>query len=416
MSQTEIRLDDLLARNLSIDWFEAVAVIQAACRVVRERGEDGFPSAADLLLHPDGDVSVVRVGHDESGAAAAARLLADMARDTLPIQLRLVVSQATATESGPFPLAELSKSLAFFERPDSRQILQQLFARACLAAPRVDERVPSPEPAVRDDREKRDRSAEQKSAARKKTRKKNQALAVAIVVCLAVASAGTWFVVYGHGAARVAAGIGAVQDMIRAQFGGTSTAAAAPAVERAEVKKGSTQRPGSRTPAASPAGRRVMPAADRRAAPKSVMLLPAAARDTVPAVTPPAASEGRVVEYATVEVFAEVARDPMPLELRSDLLYNAQDPGVTPPRAIYPQLPAAPSTVLGGQTVIELIVNADGRVERARLRSVPRNVIEIMLLSAAKAWRFQPARVDGVPVRFIHRVVIAPEFLSRGSF
>ena len=146
------------------------------------------------------------------------------------------------------------------------------------------------------------------------------------------------------------------------------------------------------------------------------MLLPAAARDAVPAVNPPAATEGRPIQYATVEVFAEVAREPVPLELRSDLLYNAQDPGVIPPKAVYPQLPTAPSAARSDQTVIELIVTADGLVERARLRSVPRTVIEIMLLSAAKAWRFQPASVDGVPVRFLHRVVIAPEFLSRGSF
>jgi len=318
-----------------------------------------------------------------------------------------------ATEAGPSRLAEFSKALAFFERPDSRQILQQLHARASLATPRVDEWAP--EVSVRDDREKRDPPGAEKSATRKPTKKNNRALVAVVATCLVVASAGAWFVIAGHGAGKVMAGVGAVQDMIRAQFGGTSTAAAAPAVERADAKKGSAQRPG-RTTGASPAERRVSAAVDRRVALRSVMLLPAASRDAVPAVNPPAATEGRPVEYATVEVFAEVAREPVPLELRGDLLYNAQDPGVIPPKAVYPQLPTAPSTVRSDQTVIELIVTADGLVERARLRSVPRNVIEIMLLSAAKAWRFQPAQVDGVPVRFLHRVVIAPEFLSRGSF
>jgi hypothetical protein len=414
MSQTEIRLDDLLARNIAVEWFEGVALIQAACRLVRDRGDnaDGFPTPADILLRADGEVSVLRVARGESGAAAAARLLADMARDTLPIQLRLLVSQATATEAGSSQLGEFSKALAFFERPDSRQILQQLHARASVAAPRVDERAP--EPQVWDEREKSERPGAEKSATRTTRKKKNRALVAVVAACLVVASAGAWFVIAGHGAGQVMAGVGAVQNMIRAQFGGTATAAAAPAVERADPKKGSAQRPG-RTTGATPAERRVSPAVDRRVAPRSVMLLPAAVRNAVPAVNPLAA-EGRPVEYATVEVFAEVAREPMALELRSDLLYNAQDPGVIPPRAVYPQLPTAPSTVRSDQTVIELIVTADGLVERARLRSVPRNVIEIMLLSAAKAWRFQPALVDGVPVRFLHRVVIAPEFLSRGSF
>jgi hypothetical protein len=415
MSQTEIRLDDLLARNIAVEWFEGVALIQAACRLIRDRGDDadGFPTPGDILLRADGEVSVLRVARGESGVAAAARLLADMARDTLPIQLRLLVSQATATEAGPSQMGEFSKALAFFERPDSRQILQQLYARASFATPRVDEWAP--EPSVRDDREKSERPGAEKSAARKTTKKKNPALVAVVAAGLVVASAGAWFVIARDGAARVKAGVGTVQDMIRARFGGTSTAAAAPAVERPEAKRGSAQRPG-RTTGVSSAGRRVSPAVDRRVAPRSTMLLPAVARDAVPPVNPPAATEGRPVEYATVEVFAEVAREPLPLELRSDLLYNAQDPGVIPPKAVYPQLPTAPSTVRSDQTVIELIVTADGLVERARLRNVPRNVIEIMLLSAAKAWRFQPAQVDGVPVRFLHRVVIAPEFLSRGSF
>jgi hypothetical protein len=31
-----------------------------------------------------------------------------------------------------------------------------------------------------------------------------------------------------------------------------------------------------------------------------------------------------------------------------------------------------------------------------------------MLLSAAKAWRFDPASIDGAPVKFLYRIAIAP--------
>ena len=40
------------------------------------------------------------------------------------------------------------------------------------------------------------------------------------------------------------------------------------------------------------------------------------------------------------------------------------------------------------------------------MRTTPRDVHEFMLVSAAKACRFEPATVDGLPVRFRHSVAI----------
>ena len=56
--------------------------------------------------------------------------------------------------------------------------------------------------------------------------------------------------------------------------------------------------------------------------------------------------------------------------------------------------------------MLDLVVAADGQVERVRLRTAPRDVDEFMLVSAAKAWRFDPATVHGQPVRFRHSVAI----------
>jgi hypothetical protein len=41
-----------------------------------------------------------------------------------------------------------------------------------------------------------------------------------------------------------------------------------------------------------------------------------------------------------------------------------------------------------------------------RRRTPPRNIHEFMLVSAAKAWRFDPATLNGWPVRFLHDVAI----------
>ena len=43
MSHDQIRLDDLLARDVSVQWFEGVALVQALCRQLSARsGADGM--------------------------------------------------------------------------------------------------------------------------------------------------------------------------------------------------------------------------------------------------------------------------------------------------------------------------------------------------------------------------------------
>ena len=92
----------------------------------------------------------------------------------------------------------------------------------------------------------------------------------------------------------------------------------------------------------------------------------------------------------------------------SDKVYSRSDASVTPPRQVFPALPAQPSPGRRPEdlTVLDLVVAADGRVEHVRLRTAPRDVHEFMLVSAAKAWRFEPATVDGRPVRFRLSVAI----------
>lgn len=86
---------------------------------------------------------------------------------------------------------------------------------------------------------------------------------------------------------------------------------------------------------------------------------------------------------------------------RSDRIYSQADPQVTLPLSIYPKFSNDATANPGpGRTTLELTIAANGRVERARMLTRPRNIHEFMLLSAAKAWRFEPARLGGRPVRF----------------
>jgi outer membrane biosynthesis protein TonB len=89
-------------------------------------------------------------------------------------------------------------------------------------------------------------------------------------------------------------------------------------------------------------------------------------------------------------------------------IYSRDDADVTPPRSVYPKLPREATNGPGakGRTVLELIVATNGLVERVRLQTAPRDIHEFMFLSAAKAWRFEPATVAGRPVRFLQRISI----------
>jgi outer membrane biosynthesis protein TonB len=49
---------------------------------------------------------------------------------------------------------------------------------------------------------------------------------------------------------------------------------------------------------------------------------------------------------------------------------------------------------------IELIVSETGFVERVRLLSTPKRMADMMLLSGAKNWEFEPALKDGQSVRY----------------
>jgi hypothetical protein len=86
----------------------------------------------------------------------------------------------------------------------------------------------------------------------------------------------------------------------------------------------------------------------------------------------------------------------------SDAVYTQESSGVIPPVGIRPQLRTElPSDLNPGDLgQLELLILPDGTVESVKLIGVPRNVHDFMFLSAAKAWLFQPAVRDGLPVRY----------------
>jgi protein TonB len=89
-------------------------------------------------------------------------------------------------------------------------------------------------------------------------------------------------------------------------------------------------------------------------------------------------------------------------------IYSSADRDVVPPEAIAQSLPSFPSTVKSATQagIIEVVIDETGAVEQALMR-VPINAIyDRLALNAARAWRYRPATVNGVPVKFRKSVQI----------
>ncbi len=181
--QTQRRLDDILDRDIGIQWFEGVALVQAVCEQVLAHGRaDAFPSAADIAVEADGSVAVL--GHSAGlPVVAAGHLLAGMAGDDVPVRLRLAINEATAAES-PYPhLAAFSEALAYFERPGRRELIAAVYARAAAAPSRSIAR-PRQSPAPEVPKGRSNRRVRGVVAA---------PLALALLGAGAVVAAGIWF-------------------------------------------------------------------------------------------------------------------------------------------------------------------------------------------------------------------------------
>lgn len=90
------------------------------------------------------------------------------------------------------------------------------------------------------------------------------------------------------------------------------------------------------------------------------------------------------------------------LEVEDWTIYSAEDLEVVPPVSIHPRLPSEPPPGIDVESLplVELVIAASGEVESVRLRAPSPDVRTSMMISAVKAWRFQPATRQGRAVRY----------------
>ena len=91
-------------------------------------------------------------------------------------------------------------------------------------------------------------------------------------------------------------------------------------------------------------------------------------------------------------------------------VYVAEDPDIVQPVVLRQDMPRVPPQVLAQareRGILEIVISEQGRVQEASIRQSVHPVYDSMVIAAAREWRYHPAMVHNVPVKFRKRIQIA---------
>ena len=403
-SEPAVSLEAVLTADISIAWDESVSIVEALCEAVQGNVQRVIPGAKEIFLTGTGTVAVRSAAGTPEPVEAGRRLLELLGKGAVPAPLRLFASQAVRAEQHP-SLADFQQGLNYFAKPGGRARIIAVFERSSrelAAMPFPSEGETKPGKAL-----DRARSAEKSSRRWQISRDAVLATgAIAVTVVVVWAAYFAWLELSKPGAGPAPVVEAKVEP--------------APPAAPPAARGGAPARPATSATSAAPAALRPGPAAPAAgAATVSTGLAPAAGpvdlaiagalpSPAAPAVADAAGSGSDPASTAPVAVTAPLFVQETPAEpLDLDRVYTASDDGVVPATLVKQQLlPPAMGMPTGFAPLqLELLVSADGAVERARFLVPPRRMADMMLLSSAKMWTFNPALKDGRPVR--SRVVMS---------
>lgn len=93
-------------------------------------------------------------------------------------------------------------------------------------------------------------------------------------------------------------------------------------------------------------------------------------------------------------------------------IWTGEEPGVMPPVALrqdVPRVPVAISAQTRQRGLLEVLIDEQGRVIGATVRLSLHQMYDPLLISAAREWRYKPATVNGVPVKFRKLIQVSVE-------
>jgi hypothetical protein len=97
----------------------------------------------------------------------------------------------------------------------------------------------------------------------------------------------------------------------------------------------------------------------------------------------------------------------LPPAPRADKVYTPDDRNVVPPIVVNQRIPSFPGPIRTPQTgIIEVLIDRSGAVESASMLAPISPQFDRLALNAARDWEYYPARLDGVPVKFLKRIQV----------
>jgi hypothetical protein len=381
-------LGDLIGVDLPLLWHEAVAVVQEVASHVTPNGVVPFDS--DLLFNEDGTITVCGSGARRVPVVTAlGRLLQRLLPADAPVGLRAFASENSSEQPTHPTLEAFTTALAFFERPGRAALLLDV-------ATRLQNYRPT------------DSTDDELDRLRRKVVDGPEELPVVPAarrpIHLAYAVAGTVALVIVVALAKLRIGplLAALSSLsIPAMVASTATAPAATDPAKKSVTSADVTNRGTHSPASPrlPADRsRVMP---HRAASNAGGAVVASAAQPVGATSPANVNDPGHADASHLQLPTAPAATIRGTTLHLDTarIYTTADKGVTPPTLVYQQLPSEPQP--GPTTgVFDLTVDESGNVVTVRLLSPTGRYQDRFLVSAAKAWRFRPALLNGHPVKY----------------
>lgn len=89
-------------------------------------------------------------------------------------------------------------------------------------------------------------------------------------------------------------------------------------------------------------------------------------------------------------------------------LYTPDDKNVVPPVVVRQSFPPFPGKIVTPAVgLLELVIDATGTVDSVSMTMPVHPQYDKLVVSAAKRWQYQPATLDGVPVKYVKRVQVS---------
>ncbi len=91
-------------------------------------------------------------------------------------------------------------------------------------------------------------------------------------------------------------------------------------------------------------------------------------------------------------------------------IYTTEDEAVRPPVVVRQEIPSVPQNMMSmvkPRGLVEVVIDEQGRVVGMSMRQSLHPAYDALILTAARDWKYQPARYDGQPVRFRRLISVA---------